>query len=191
MERKPTVPVLDLIVQRWSPRAMADEPLTDLQIQQLVEAARWAPSSYNNQPWRFFYALRDDEFWQEYLNLLVPFNQAWASRAGVLFIAVAKKTFDYNGKPSRTACYDTGAAAVSLALQGFSMGLVVHQMEGFDYDRAAELLKLPADHEVMAMIAAGLPGDASQLSVELQEREKPSLRRPVEEILFHGTLRKD
>lgn len=183
------MPINDLFLKRWSPRAMSGKPLTLLQVQQLVEAARWAPSSYNNQPWRYFYAISGDEFWTSFVDLLAPGNKIWAEKAGALFVVAAKTTFDYNNKPSRTAPYDTGAATLNLAYEGFFLGLVVHQMEGFDYDKAHELLKMPKDFVVQSMVAVGFSGDVAELPKKAQQDEHPNERRPLDEIMFHGTLK--
>lgn len=155
----------------------------------LFEAARWAPSSYNAQPWRFIYARRDTPSWDTYLNLLVDFNKSWANMAAALVVVVARTTFEHNGKPSVTRAFDAGAAWENLALEASSRGLVAHGMEGFDYAAAARAVKLSSDHEVLAMIAIGKPGRTEDLPAELREREVPSDRRPIEEIVMEGEMR--
>src|SRR5213594_1415571 len=110
MNRTSNYPVLNLIINRWSPRAMSGEPISDVQLMTLFEAARWAPSSYNNQPWRFIYAKRNSKHWDTILNLLVDFNKQWCANASALVVIISKKTFDYNGKPSVTHQFDSGAA---------------------------------------------------------------------------------
>lgn len=175
-----------LFVNRWSPRAMSGEAVSREELMALFEAAHWAPSASNNQPWRFYYARRDTPGWPAFFNLLEKFNQAWTKNAGALLIIVSKKTFD-NGKPSRTHSFDTGSAWVSLALQGSLKGLVVHGMEGFDYDRAKNLLGLGDDFQVEAMAAVGKPGRKEDLPPNLQAREKPSNRKMLSEIVFEGS----
>ncbi len=188
MKRISSYPVSDLILNRWSPRAMSGEPITDDELMTLFEAARWAPSSYNNQPWRFVYAKRDSEHWDTLLGLLVEMNKAWAKHASALVVMISKNNFEFNGEPARTHSFDTGAAWENLALQGTMMGLVVHGMQGFDYDKAREVLGVPEGHTVEAMAAIGKPGKKEDLPQELQEREAPSDRRPLEEIVFEGRL---
>ena len=188
MKRIAQAPILDLIINRWSPRAMDGTPLSDAEIRILIEAARWAPSSYNNQPWRFVYAINGDKYFQKFIDILVPFNQQWANNAGALFIVLSRKNFEYNNKPSRTHAFDTGAAWENLALQGYSDGLVVHGMEGFDYDKALQLAGGNDEYAVMCMIAVGHPADKSVLSSELQQREEPSDRKSFEEIAFYGKM---
>ncbi len=175
-----------MFIERWSPRAMSGEPITSEQLMTLFEAAHWAPSSYNNQPWRFVYVMRQTPHWDALFGLLVPFNQEWSKNAAALIVLLSRKTFEYNNKPSRTHSLDTGAAWMSLALQGHLMGLVVHGIEGFDYTKARSVLKVPDDYEVEAMCAVGKPGDVHILPKELQEREEPSLRKPLSDIAFEG-----
>lgn len=188
MPRKSEAAIQPLILNRWSPRAMDSTPLTWQELQPLIEAAKWAPSSYNNQPWRFVYAFRGDEYFQQFLNIMVPFNQGWAKNAGALLIVLAHKNFEYNGKPSRTHAFDTGAANENLMLQAFANGLVAHAMEGFDYDKALQLVGGSNEYAVMCMVAIGHPAPISVLSPELQEREVPSDRKKESEIAFHGKL---
>lgn len=188
--RKPDHDISRLFVNRWSPRAMSGEEIGREELMRLFEAARWAPSSMNNQPWRFLYALRKSEHWKIFFDLFVPGNQAWCGNAGALVVVASKTTFDFNGKPSPTHSYDTGAAWGYLALQGSLMGLVVHGMQGFNYDKAKELL-LPADgFQVEAMIAVGRPGSKEDLPLALQEREAPSQRKKTEEFVFEGGMGK-
>jgi nitroreductase len=183
--RQPEYDIDQVFLNRWSPRAMSGEEIGRDELMSLFEAARWAPSSFNNQPWRFLYAIRDTENWGLFLSLMVEGNQVWAKNASVLITVVSKKTFD-NGKPSRTHSYDTGAAWENLALQGTLKGLVVHGMQGFDYDRARQVLNIPEGYDVEAMIAVGKPGKKENLPEKLQEREFPSNRKKVSEIAFEG-----
>jgi nitroreductase len=186
--RKADHPVEPLIVARWSPRAMSGEALTDEEIRTLFEAARWAPSTYNEQEWRFLYARRATPQWQTFFDLLVEGNQAWCDRAALLVVILAHKVFSRNGKPNPVHLFDSGCAFENLALQGTAMGLVVHGMQGFDFDKARTALKVPDDYAVAAMFAAGRPGDPMQLPQHLQEREKPSDRMPVKQIICEGAF---
>ncbi len=183
--RKPEYDVDQMFVNRWSPRAMSGVGISRDELMSLIEAAKWAPSSFNNQPWRFLYATRDTENWGLFFVLMSEGNQAWAKNASVLITVVSKKTFD-NGKPSRTHSFDTGAAWENLALQGTVKGLVVHGMQGFDYDRARQVLNIPEGYDVEAMIAVGKPGKKKNLPEKLQEREFPSTRKKVSEIAFES-----
>lgn len=185
-ERKPSYPVLDIIINRCSRRAMSGEPIAQKELMSLFEAARWAPSSHNHQPWRFIYAHRDTPEWERLFNLLEASNQVWAKNAAVLIVAISHHYFEYNDTYSRTHSLDTGAATENLALQGHSMGLVVHGIEGFDYDKAKEMLSIPDDYTIEAMYAIGKQGLVDSLPSTLQEREKYSQRLPVEKLIFKG-----
>lgn len=175
-----------LLQNRWSPRSMSGEEMTDEELMPLFEAARWAPSSYNNQPWRFIYAKRNTPAWGPIFGLMVEFNQGWTKNAAALVVIVSKNAFDKNGKPSVTHSYDTGAAWMSIALEGTSRGLVVHGMEGFDYQKAKTLLNIPDDHTVEAMCAIGKPAPKEKLAEAYQKIEVPSDRRPLQEIIMEG-----
>jgi nitroreductase len=186
--RRPEYNIDRIFLNRWSPRAMSGEEISRDELMSLFEAARWAPSSYNSQPWRFLYAMRNTANWELFFNLMVEVNQAWAKNAAALIVVASKKTFD-NGKPSRTHSFSAGAAWENLALQGSLKGLVVHGMQGFDYDRARQVLNIPDDYEVEAMIAVGRPGKKENLPEKLQEREFPSTRKKVSEIAFEGKFK--
>ena len=190
MKRTSKYPVSDIILNRWSPRAMSGEAISDEELMTLFEAARWAPSSYNNQPWRFVYAKRGTKHWDVLFNLMVEFNQSWAHSAAALIVMVSKNDFEFNGKPAHTHSFDAGAAWENLALQGSVMGLVVHGMEGFDYAKAKEVLGVPEGHTVEAMAAIGRPGKKEDLPAELQEREELSDRKPLESFVFEGRFAK-
>jgi nitroreductase len=181
-------PVDELFLDRWSPRALSGESVTDEELMTLFEAARWAPSSYNNQPWRILYARRETEQWPVFFNLLVEGNQAWAKDAAALLLFVSKETFDFNGKPYPTHSFDTGAAWENLALQATMLGLVTHGMQGFDYERARTELHIPEGFRVEAMIAVGHPGDPAQLPEKMREREAPSGRKTLSEITCEGAF---
>ncbi len=152
----------------------------------LFEAARWAPSSFNNQPWRFLYARRNSPEWQTFFDLLGQGNKSWAKNAAALIVIISKTTFDRNGKPSRTHSFDAGAAWGNLALQASIKGLVAHGMQGFDYDKARQALGIPDDYQVEAMAAVGRPGRREDLPEEKQVGEKPSGRKPLSEIVIEG-----
>ena len=184
--RRTEYPVDPIFVERWSPRAMSGEALAETELMSLFEAARWAPSSYNAQPWRFVYAHRGTPHWDRFFGLLVQTNQRWAAQAAVLILVASRTHFEFNDKPSRTHSFDAGAAWQSLALQGARMGLVVHGMQGFDYERARTQLNVPEAFAVQAMIAVGKPGDRGQLPAELQQREHPSDRKAISELVFEG-----
>ena len=185
-QRKTEYPIHPLILSRWSPRAMTGEELSEKELFALFEAARWAPSSYNNQPWRFIYAKKNTPHWDRLFSLMGEFNQAWTKNAAALIVVISKKTFDHNGKPSRTHSFDTGAAWENLALEASARGLVTHGMEGFDYDKAQKELGVPEDHEVMAMIAIGKRAPKETLPQQMQDKEIPSTRRPLKEIMMEG-----
>ncbi len=188
--RKAQYQIEDLVLNRWSPRAMSGESINHEEFMRLIEAARWAPSSYNGQPWRFIYAHRDTPAWKKIFDLMIPFNQGWAKNAAILVVVVSTANFEFNNKSSRTHSFDAGAAWENLALQGWAMGLVVHGMEGFDYDKAHKDLNIPSDCVVEMMFAIGKPGRKEDLSKELQEREEPSDRKPAQELIFEGEWRK-
>lgn len=188
--RKRENDVHELFISRWSPRAMSGEEIDEATLKTLFEAARWAPSSNNNQPWRFIYARRNTPHWDRLFNLMNEGNQVWAKKAAVLIVVISKTTFD-SGKPARTHSYDTGAAWVSLALQGSIKNLVVHGMQGFDYEQARKELQVPDDYSVEAMIAIGKHGNKKDLPAYQQEREFPSARKTIAEITMEGLFRKD
>ena len=176
----------ELFVDRWSPRALSGEEIAEEDLMVLFEAARWAPSSYNNQPWRILYARRDTEHWEAFLGLLVEGNRVWAKDAGALLLFVSKETFDFNGKPYPTHSFDTGAAWENLALQATMSGLVTHGMQGFDYERARTELNIPEGFRVEAMAAVGRHGAPATLPEPKREREAPSDRKPLEAITCEG-----
>jgi nitroreductase len=184
--RKPDHPIESIFLKRWSPRAMTGEKLKPQELNSLFEAARWAPSTFNEQEWRYMYAQNDSKYWQTFFDLLVPANQAWCKNAGALLVVISKKTFTHNAKPNPVHTFDTGASFENLALQGSSLGLVVHGMAGFDRDKARKNLNVPDDFDVEAMVALGRPGDPDQLPPELKEREVPSGRKKINEFAREG-----
>ena len=188
-KRKADYPINSLFLDRWSPRAVSGEPITDEELFTLFEAARWAPSSFNGQPWRMLYAKRDTSHWPLFFDLLVEFNQTWAKNAAALVVFISKTTFDHNGEPAATHSFDTGAAWANLALQGSERGLVVHGMQGFDYDKARTALNVPDGFQVEAMAVIGKPGRKEDLPPKVQERETPNDRRKLTETVFEGPYR--
>ncbi len=187
--RKADFPIEQLLLDRWSPRAMSGEEISREELMRLFEAARWAPSSFNTQQWRALYARREGEHWPVFLDLLVEGNKSWAKNAAALVLFISRKTFDHDSEPSRTHSYDTGAAWENFALQGWRQGLVVHGMEGFDYERARVELRIPDEFQVEAMAAVGKPGPKELLPEKLRERESPNDRRKVSESIFEGPFR--
>jgi nitroreductase len=181
-------PVHELIRERWSPRAFADEPVPQDILRSIFEAARWAPSSNNEQPWAYIVASRDDkENFQKMLSVLVEFNANWAKSARVLALAVAELTFAKNNAPNRNAQYDTGAASALLSVEATAHGLGVHQMAGFDPEKARQVFGIPAGWEAIAALAIGYPGDPASLPQPLKDREMaPRIRKPIAEFVMAG-----
>jgi nitroreductase len=185
-QRQPEFPIEKIFIRRWSPRALSGESISEQELMSLFEAARWAPSTYNEQEWRFLYARRESPHWQTFFNLLMEANQAWCRNAAVLTVVLARKTFAKNGKPNPVYLYDAGSAWENLALQATAMGLVAHGMAGFDFEQARTLLRVPDTFAVAAMFALGRPGDPADLPPELREREQITTRRPVRESICEG-----
>lgn len=179
-----------LILNRWSPRSMTGEEMTEGDLNALFEAAKWAPSSYNNQPWRFLYARKNTASWPLFFNLMIEFNQGWAKNAAALVLVISAKNFEHNNKPSHTHSFDTGAAWMAMALEGAWRGYVVHGMEGFDYEKARKDLEIPDDHQVEAMAAIGKRAPIGLLSPELQKREAPSPRKAIDDFAIEGKFKK-
>ncbi len=176
-----------LFVRRWSPRAMTGEPLPQDQLNRLFEAARWAPSTYNEQEWRYLYAHRDSRHWPLFLNLLSEPNQIWCKNAAVLVVCCACRTMSRNGNPNPVCEVDLGLSMQNLLLQAVQMGLIAHAMAGFDRSKAKAELRIPEDHGVHAMIAIGHPGDPDQLPEGYREGDlNPSGRKPISEIAKEG-----
>lgn len=178
----------DLLRRRWSPRAFDDRPIELEKLRSLFEAARWAPSSNNEQPWRFLVATKENHAeYDRLFNCLVEGNQKWAPRAPVLLLSVAKLEFE-DGLPNRHALHDTGMAAENLVIQATALGLVAHQMAGFRIDQARTDCQIPHDYEPVAMIAIGYPGDPALLSDRLRAREvQPRARKLVKEFVYSTT----
>ncbi|MUG93553.1 nitroreductase [Scytonema sp. UIC 10036] len=180
-------PIHDFIRRRWSPRAFADRPVEQEKLLTLLEAARWAPSSYNHQPWSFIVATKDDPTeHQRLLSTLVEFNQGWAKNAPVLILAVAKLHFD-DGRVNRHALHDVGLALENLVIQATVFGLSVHQIAGFDVESARKQYNIPEGYEPSTALTVGYPGDPQSLSDGLRERElAPRIRKPLNQLVFSG-----
>lgn len=188
--REPDFPVDPIFVQHWSPRAFDASPMSLADLQTILEAARWAPSAFNIQPWRFVYALRNDEHWETFLGLLDPFNESWARHASSLVFLVSDTltpTHDSSpAKPSRTHSFDTGAAWAHLALQATALGYQAHAMAGIFFDEVTRQLSIPERYRVEIAVAIGRQASPTILSPALREREVPSNRMPLDQIAFDG-----
>ena len=182
-------PILELLAARWSPYAWEDRSVSDEDLRSLFEAARWAPSSYNEQPWSYIVARKEDE--AEYARLLSCLNegnQAWAKAVPVLALGVVRLKFVRNDKPNRAAVHDLGLASENLVVEAGARGLYVHQMIGILPDRARELYKIPDGCEAWTGIAIGYKGDPTGLPEPLKQRDlAPRVRKPLREFVFGGT----
>ena len=178
--------VLPLIPARWSPRSFDGTAVPEADLLAMIEAAGWAPSAFNVQPWTFLYALRGDAHWDRFLSLLIAFNQSWAKDAGALLFVVSQETSGSEGKPLYSHSFDTGAAWAMLALQAQHMGWHSHGMTGIDFDRARAELAIPEGFRLEAAVAIGRKAPADRLPEGLREREAPAPRKPVAEIAVAG-----
>ena len=189
-QRTPSHPVDPIFVRRWSPRAFDTSPMSRADLMTMLEAARWAPSAYNIQPWRFIYALRGDESWQDFVDLLDPSNASWAARASALVFVVSDRLTPARGSgsatPSRTHQFDTGAAWAHLALQATMLGYQAHAMAGIHYDAVRERLVVPESFQIEIAVAIGRRASPETLPEELQARELPSDRLPLAGLAFAG-----
>ena len=178
--------VLPLFHSRWSPRSFSDRDVDPADLAKVFEAARWAASSYNEQPWRFFVGTRNSEPYNKILDALMPFNQAWAGNAPVLILGTAKTKFSHNDAPNRVALYDLGAAASYLTLQAAALGLATHQMGGFNAETARKSFEIPEDYLIGAVIALGYQGEPAVLpNPQFVEHEvAPRQRKSLSEIVF-------
>jgi nitroreductase len=184
--RESSYPILPLFLSRVSYRAFSEDRLSEDELMSLFEAARWAPSSYNNQPWRFVYARRGEKGWDTLFDVLVEFNKKWCAMADTLVLVISRNNFEHNNKPSVTAHFDTGASWMSLAIEAHSRNIIAHGMQGFDYEAARKALQIPELFTIEAMIAIGKPGKAENLPPEIREKEVPSSRKPLAEIVSKG-----
>jgi nitroreductase len=177
--------VLPLILERWSPRAFADREVSSGDLRIIFEAGRWAPSSYNEQPWRFLLGPRNSETYKKILDALVPFNQEWAGDAPVLILGVARTRFSHNDSPNNYAAHDLGAAMGYMALQATALGLAAHQMAGFDWVKARESFAIPETYGMGSVMALGYQGELSDLPEKFQAQEQsPRSRKPLSEIVL-------
>jgi nitroreductase len=181
-------PIHPQFTERWSPRAFADTAMSEAELLPLLEAARWAPSASNNQPWRCAYGLRGDVGFAKIADGLVPFNRAWASNAAALVVMASANTVTRDGveKPNPWASFDAGAAWMALALQAHHAGLVTHAMGGFDVATLAKSLGMPNNYVIRAVLAIGKTGNVANLPEILQSREALSQRNPVAQFAGHG-----
>ena len=187
--RKPDHPVAAAFLARWSPRSFTDRAVTEAEVMSLLEAARWAPSASNQQPWRLVWVRRGEDAFAAIHSALAPGNQLWAGNAGALFVVASKDTQtnrDGAEVPNRTAGFDTGAAWISVALQAQTMGLAAHAMGGFDSEKLAATVHLPEGHTLHCVVAVGEQGPADALPEDLAAREKPSGRKPLADTARHG-----
>jgi nitroreductase len=181
-------PIHDLIARRFSPVAFSDRELEPEKLLSLLEAARWASSCFNEQPWSFIIAKKEHpQQFAQMLECLIEKNREWAGKAPVLMISVAKLNFNHNGKPNRHALHDVGQAVANMSLQATSMGLFVHQMAGFDVEKTRHTYHIPSTHEPVAAIAVGYGGDPDTLSEHFKQRAlAPRSRHPVKNFIFTG-----
>ena len=192
--RLPEHAIDPLFLERWSPRAFDGSTIPDADLMTMFEAARWAPSAFNSQPWHFLYAKRGDADWERFLSLLIPWNQSWAHTASVL-IFIVSDSMPFTDKasgapaPSTTHSFDTGAAWVSLALQATRMGYFAHGMSGIQYELARAELGLSDRYRLNAACVVGRLGDPAQLDEKLRARETPSDRKPQAEFTHRGGFR--
>ena len=183
-----TYPIHDLLRRRWSPRAFSARPVEPEKLRSLWEAARWAPSSFNEQPWSFIVATKENqEGYERLLHCLSEGNRAWAQQAPILMLSVATLQFEENGEPNRHAFHDVGLAVENLVVQATALGLSVHQMAGFDREKTRAAFLIPASHEPVAGLAIGYPGDPATLPERLRERELVQRnRKPITQFVFAG-----
>ena len=184
--RKSEHSVNPVFLNRWSPRAYSGQKISDEDLYSVLEAAHWAPSSFNDQPWRFIVAKTEAQLktFHEFLN---PFNRAWAEKAPVLVLVASSKKRD-NGDPNGAHTFDAGTAWGHLAIQATILGLSTHAIGGFDKEKARSLLNVPDDFDLHAVITIGYRGEKETLDAKLQERENPSTRKPLKEVIFEGTV---
>jgi nitroreductase len=187
--RHPDYPVDPIFITRWSPRAFDRSVLPDADLMTILEAARWAPSAFNYQPWRLLYAKRESADWERFLSCLIPFNQGWAHNASVLIFICSDTLMEMKpgqANPNHTHSFDAGAAWASMALQATMLGYHAHGMSGVDWDKVRDALKVPERFRVDAACVLGRIGSLDVLDEKLQAREVPSGRKPVADFAFAG-----
>lgn len=185
---EPAYPIHDLLRRRWSPLAFSNQAIEPQALRSLLEAARWAPSSFNEQPWSYIVTTKENPAeYDRLLSCLAEGNQEWARLAPVLMLSVAKLYFERNGKDNRHAFHDVGLASENLVIQALNQGIFVHQMAGFDVDKVRQLYRIPEQYEPVAAFALGYPGDSDSLPDKLREREQaPRTRKSLESFVFTG-----
>jgi nitroreductase len=184
--------ILPAIANRWSPRAFSKEQISKEDLGKLLEAARWAASSMNEQPWRLIYAYQGEEAFDKILVTLMEGNRLWAKDASMLMLTIVKKDFSMNGRPNKAAHHDLGLAIGNLSIQATEIGIGLHQMGGFDPRKAEELFDLPEGYEAVTAIAMGYFGDPEQLEEPFKSRETGKrTRKSIEDFAFHGKFRKE
>jgi nitroreductase len=188
--RKTEYPIHPLILSRWSRRAMSGESMSDEELFSLFEAAKWAQSSYNGQPWRFIYTKKEEKSWPVFFDLLVEFNKAWAVHAAALVVVISRTHFEKNEKPSKTHSFDAGAATQNLTLEAWARGYVAHPIEGFSYEKAKESLEIPDSYQVEAMVVIGKKGDIKDLPEDIQKMEIPSQRKSLQKTVMKNKFAK-
>jgi len=189
MKKAPAVDgVLPTILHRWSPRSFTDRQVSAKDLKTIFEAVRWAPSSFNEQPWRFLVGTRGSQTYKKIHDVLMPFNQMWAGKAPVLILGAAKTKFSHNGEPNRVALFDLGAASTVLALQASALGLHAHQMAGFDVNAARKTFAAPEEYIFGSVIALGHQGEPDHLPNEqmVKQETAPRTRKPLADFVWEG-----
>lgn len=178
--------IIPLIRKRWSPRAFSTQAVEEHKILSLIEAARWSPSASNEQPWRFAFGIKGDEKYQKIYEALDDWNKEWVNEIPpVLVLNLAKKHMEHNGKINPTAQYDLGQAVFAMVLEAFHLGMIAHEMSGFDHKKVVELLDIPDEYEPISVTVFGYHGDDKQLNEAFYRREhRERVRKPIEDLLF-------
>ena len=180
-------PILDSFKQRWSPRAYSEQSIEKEKLQSILEAARWAPSARNEQPWRFILGVKGNGSWEKIFESLVEWNQQWTKRVSVLVLNLGKKFYDFEHLPNHTYQYDTGQAVAMMVTEAVNQGLIGHQMSGFSAEKAIELFDIPEDYYPISVSAFGYYGDPELLPDDIKESEfEERKRRPFNETVFAG-----
>lgn len=190
-DRTAAFPIDPIFIERWSPRAFHPEAMPAEALLTILEAARWAPSAYNEQPWRFLYAQRGDAHWQRFVSLLDSFNQSWAGSASALVFVLSDTGSDdaaQQPQASPIRSFDTGAAWSHIALQAVRLGYHAHAMAGLEFEAAREALAVPSRFRIEIAVALGRRADPETLPPQLRDREWPSPRRPLAETAFPGSF---